>query len=241
VIQETYEIHAFWGSRPESAADCAARLRRLIDGLAPLDPVFVGWHCGDAAIDVNALEKLFDDSRSYYTYPPNKLMPKVGFLLTLWSYKWQVDQIGMHIHAGSYGNWSRHGNSIALDLTKNRALTGQPWKASELRPVLRAVLDAWDVDEASIYCNRYLKYFRYYPLPRGQSRLYSPREGWITYLPSAQAKMISAPEGVEVERLDNRGVLYTLCEEPFTIDNPRHMALAAAMQKALEPIQTRDA
>lgn len=236
MTQETYEIRAFWGSRPESAADCAARLRHLIDKLAPLDSVFVGWHRGATAIDVSALEELFADSRSYYNYPPDKAMPKVGFLLTLWGHS-QADPVGMHIHAGAYGDLNGHRNSIALDLTKNRALTSQPWKASELRPVLCAVIDAWDVGEASIDCNRYLKYLRSYLLPSGKSRLYSPREGWVTYLPSAQAKMISAPKEVEVERLDNGGVLYTLCEEPFTIDNPKHRALAAAMQKALAPIQ----
>jgi len=31
--------------------------------------------------------------------------------------------------------------------------------------------------------------------------------------------------------------ILTLCEEPFTIDNPRHMELAASLDAAIRPIQ----
>jgi hypothetical protein len=215
------------------------RLHFLIDKLSSLDPVFSDWHAGATPIDAGALTELFDGSRTYYDYPPDKVMSEVGFLLSIWSYKQELDHPILSIHAGSYGEWNRDGNSIEMHLTNRRALTGEPWKASELRPVLLAVVDAWGADEASIDCKSYSSFRRFLDLgPRHHPRLYSPWEGWITYLPPANARLVTAPDGVQVEQLNNGGALYTLCDEPFTTGNPRHMELAAAMQRALTPIQT---
>lgn len=238
--QESYELKAYWRSREENDASCAARLGQLIGKLSIYDPVFSDWRRGATPIDETALTELFDDGRSHGDFSPDKLLPGVGFLLTIWSDKGNGNCTGMHIHAGAFGSSNPHSNSLEIQLTNFRAKTGQPWRASELRPVLSAVIDAWNVDEASIDCKSYFKFKRFLDIAGDHSRpqIYIPWEGWITYLPADRTKLVTAPDGVKVDRLDNGGALYSLCEEPFTTGNPKHMELAAALQSALKPIQT---
>jgi hypothetical protein len=61
--------------------------------------------------------------------------------------------------------------------------------------------------------------------------------GWLTYVAFPYSLRLNPPRDVEVERLAGAGLLATLCEEPFDIDNPRHMALADEMQTAILPVK----
>ena len=49
---------------------------------------------------------------------------------------------------------------------------------------------------------------------------------------------VTIPDGLDVERLDDGSIIVSLREEPFTIDNPEHMARARALEAAIRPIQT---
>ena len=71
----------------------------------------------------------------------------------------------------------------------------------------------------------------------GRRRLL-PWVGWLTYLPADLAAKTTIPPEIAVERLDDGGIIAALCEEPFRVDNPEHLARARAMEAAIRPIQS---
>ncbi len=239
MAEESYALNCWWGSRREEAETCAIRLVRTLNGLAECDGAFRDWdHCHLPA-RLDEITALFDANRPFHSFPSTEPWPEFGFRFNIKNRLNDSDGALIDLHVGAFGNDNRHANGLAIVLSKRRSTTSRPWTASDLRGIVRLVIKEWRPEEASVDCFRYMKFRRRYLHSNGQQGLYKSWEGWITYVPGPQVSRIVPPDGVDVERLDDGGALYSLCEEPFTIDNPKHMALAAAMQKALAPIQTK--
>ncbi|HLH50136.1 MAG TPA: Imm52 family immunity protein [Roseiarcus sp.] len=235
--EETYALQCWWGSRQEDAESCAVRLMKTMGRLASIDGAFRNWDkCGLSA-DQKQLGRLFNVNRYFYDYPPDKVIMELGFRVRMTNQARRPDAALIDMQVGAFGSENPHRNHLVIVPSERRADTRQPWTASNLRLVMRVAIEEWNVQEASVDCFRYFDCKRSQIGPSGQKRLFSPWEGWITYLPPSQARLVTAPKGVGVEVLADGGTLYTLCEEPFTIENPKHMALAGAMQRALAPVQ----
>ena len=196
---------------------------------------------------------------------PRRVWPERGYRLSGWNAgppgtappdaPQNADFVGStRVRTGGYASQNPHHNSVEIVLSKKRLKTRQPWLASELRPLMKLVLSVWRPRELSVDCNRYFDFKpsvadpRYAPtkrvLPPGAvllttgDRLLLPWVGWLTYLPADLAAKVTLPSDIEVERLGDGGIIATLCEEPFTIDNPVHMARARAMEAAIRTVQT---
>ena len=100
--------------------------------------------------------------------------------------------------------------------------------------MLLAIAEAWDASFAVVRGGRYVKY-----IPRNENNkgYRWPWAGWLTYLSSPRSLLVTPPEDAKAERFADGGLLVTLCEEPFDVDNPQHMAVADEMQRALRPVQ----
>jgi hypothetical protein len=237
----TFESHAlriWWNSRQETASSCGGRLARTINRLAKIDDTFRSWDKYRTPVEEQALDRLFEENRSYYDFSPDKVFLEPGFRIQMKNQFKKPNSALIDMRVGAFGVNNPHWNSFSIALSNKRSLTASAWTASELRPVMQIAIEEWAPQEGSIDCFRYRDHLRSYQDARGKRRLFLPWDGWITYIPWPKAALVVAPDGVRVDRLDNGGCLYTLCEEAFTIDNSRHMALAAAMQRALEPIQS---
>jgi|GEM_PF-6611454 hypothetical protein len=239
MAEESYALHCWWGSRREEAAACAEHLVQTLNGLAEEDHTFHNWDCCDLPAGLEEITALFNANRPFHSPPSREPWPELGFGLKIKNRLNDSDGALISLRVGAFGDANPHANSLALVFSKRRSSTRRPWTASDLRKIMRLIIKEWRPEEASVDCFRYMKFLRHYLNSNGQEGLYLPWEGWITYIPGLQVSRIDPPHGVDVERLDDGSALYSLCEEPFTIDNPKHMALAASMQKALEPIQTR--
>jgi Immunity protein 52 len=68
--------------------------------------------------------------------------------------------------------------------------------------------------------------------------LLRPWGGWITYLGPHYSSRISPPVSVIAERAPGGGLLLLASEEPFTVQNPAHVAAADAIQRVLASVQT---
>ena len=159
-------------------------------------------------------------------------------------------------YIGSYGKSG--GNHIEMGLSDVRPSTGRPWRASELRPLMKFAREVWRPAEMCAMFSFYgldlpsipdlspngLKFaesLRLQPhiaAPREIRRILKPRIGWITYLPPNLAARAKYPADVEVEALDDGAALVTLCEEPFGKGDAAGLARLHALEAALRPIQT---
>jgi len=103
---------------------------------------------------------------------------------------------------------------------------------SVLKPVLLGLVAAWDPDRATLYSVPYM-----HRLHEAEEQVPLFRSGRMTYLSLRYALRITPPAAALVERTPGGGLLMLATEEPFTVKNPEHVAVADAIQACLAPLQ----
>lgn len=247
------ELNLWWEARePEQAGD-AEKLARFVSGLPSFDPIYRSWLRSPETM-AEVLPVPLDETRARQALLDNIGRFDVG---GVWP------EVGSHIRAGhagpspydfrssSYadttcdvGSFGRHAprapNHIFMRLSQLRPSTGRPWRASELRPLMRFAREIWSPSDMCALFPFYDLYLPEIPDPTWAAgkRTLKPWIGWITYLPPDLAARAKYPGDVEVESLPDGGALVTLCEEPFEETNVEGTARLQALQRALRPIQS---
>lgn len=257
------------GAARPAAADDASRLSRFVSGLPDFDPVYRSWVASPKTKEVTVpvplseaeAKRLLIENMMRYDLPPDP-WPEAG------SYVWgghagpppydfrKASVAVTRCYIGAYGKSG--GNHVEMGLSDVRPSTGRPWRASELRPLMKFAREVWRPAEMcamfSFYTLdlpsildlspnglRFAEYLRQHPHivePREARRILKPRIGWITYLPPHLAVRAKYPADVEVETFDDGAVLVTLCEEPFGKDDVEGLTRLHALEAALHPIQS---
>ena len=150
-------LNLWWEARDPEQADDARRLSRFVSGLPDFNSIYRSWLKSPKTKQVTVpvplgefeAKQLLVDNVYRYDRPPDP-WPELG------SYVWGG-------HAGpppydfrkpsyadtrcSIGAFGRHPrllpNDIAMRLSESRPSTGRPWRASELRPLMRFAREVW--------------------------------------------------------------------------------------------------
>jgi hypothetical protein len=248
-VEEGYAFDLRWSNRPEAVEQCADRLAQTIEGLRPIDPLFGQWkkqaytfeeaHVSFCTVpaDRQELIRIFESHKAFYDVPPDKPWPEMGYSVAAWNGMGEDFSLAFRVDCGAYDSHLMRPNSFTLDVSHCRMRTGAPWQGSELREILPLLIAAWEPDEAIVACNRNWRgrppeiTGKPIPLPP------LPSPGWLTYLSAQQLLKITPPTGVRVDRLSQGGAIFTVCEEPFMVGNPRHIELIEALDRAMRPVQ----
>ena len=246
-------LNLWWEPRdPQSAGD-AGRLVKFVNGLPEFDAIYRTWlHAPDpesrvlnVPIDEVEAKQLLIDRIGRYDVD-NRPWPELG------SYFRAVNAgpppcdcresrtAVTECSIGGFGERSaRNPNHAFMRLSRLRADTGRPWRASELRPLMKFARDVWRPAEMLAFF-----WFQIQEMPKIADpvradgvRTLKPWIGWITWLPADLAARAQYPGDVEVENLADGSALVTLCEEPFDKTDAEGMARLRALQTALRPIQ----
>ena len=244
------ELDLWWEPRDPPQADDARRLSRFVNGLPDFDSIYRSWlespetRQETAPVPLSEAEatRLLIENMMRYDLPPDP-WPQRG------SYVWgghagpppydfrEASYADTLCNIGAYGEPAR-GNSIQMRLSDVRPSTGRPWRASELRPLMKFAREVWRPAEMRAT----LTFFDPQKIPdsswAGGERTLEPRIGWITYLPPDLAAQAKYPADVEVEALSDGAALVTLCEEPFGKADAAGLARLHALEAALRPIQS---
>jgi hypothetical protein len=246
------ELNLWWEAREPAQADDARRLADFVTGLPDFDPIYQSWlnspTTKEETVPVPLSEaeakQLLVDNIAHYDFP-NRPWPEQG------SHIWgghagsppydfrESSYADTDCHVGAFGrSASIYSNYIFMRLSNLRPTTGRPWRASELRPLMKFAREIWNPAEMCAM-------FSFCDPPKipdptwaaGERRL-RPWIGWITYLPPNLAARAKYPADVEVEALEDGDALVTLCEEPFGKTDVEGLARLHALEAALRPIQT---
>ena len=243
-------LDLYWRSRHPSQADDARRLSRFVTGLPDFDSVYRSWldspetrqETAPVPLSEAVAKRLLIENITRYDLPPDP-WPEAGSCI--WGghagpppYDFrEASYADTLCSIGAYGERAG-GNSIQMRLSDVRPSTGQPWRASELRPLMKFAREIWRPTEMRAT----LAFFEPQKIPdptwASGERTLEPRIGWITYLPPNLAARAKYPADVEVETLADGAVLVTLCEEPFGKDDAMGLARLHALEAALRPIQS---
>ena len=245
------KLNLWWEPRDPSQADDARRLSNFVTGLPVFDPIYHSWLLSpkskEEAVSVplseaEAKQLLIDNVfRGDFSNDP---LPGLG------SHVWgghagappfdfrESSYADTDCHVGAFGERaSANPNDIFMRLSALRPSTGQPWRASEIRPLMKFARKIWSPAEMCTV-------FPFYEPPKipdptwaAGERTLKPWIGWITYLRPDLASRAKYPADIEVEALEDGAALVTLCEEPFEKTNAEGLARLHALEAALRPIQ----
>jgi hypothetical protein len=263
-----------WEGREPAQADDARRLSQFVSGLPSFDSIYASWlkapKTNSEVFPVPLSEneaKAFlreninrsDGDRSpmewmgsFFSATGHAGPPPYDFRNS--SYARTSCAVGVFDLPDSLAPKGGIRNSIHMELSRLRSSTGQPWRASELCPLMKFARDIWRVREMEAYFDYYAGDFPKIVIGTTRvkiggiiggtyrehelKRQLTPRIGWITYLPPDLAARAKYPADVEVETLDDGAALVTLCEEPFGKDDAQGLARLHALEAALRPLQS---
>lgn len=245
------KLNLWWEPRDPSQADDARRLSRFVNGLPHFDPIYQSWlespttkkETVPVPLSEGVAKQLLIANVGQHDAPPGP-WPELG------SYVWgghagpppydfrKTSTAGTRCNVGAFGPPLINRNYIFMQLSNLRPSTGRPWRASELRPLMKFARESWNPAEMCAM-------FSFYDPPKIPDRTWAAGErqlrpwvGWITYLPPNLAARAKYPADVEVEILEDGAALVTLCEEPFGKTDAQGLARLHALEAALRPIQT---
>ena len=152
------ELDLWWEPREPAQADDARRLSRFVNGLPDFDPVYRSWLASpktkkeSVPVPLNEAEakQLMIDNMMRYNSPL--------ILGRSWEATSGADTLGLRLMTFARRAWrsraaiSAHTQSMAAttsrwDCPTCAPSTGRPWRASELRPLMKFARDIWNPEE----------------------------------------------------------------------------------------------
>lgn len=220
-------------SRIETPQQVAARMFRMLTGLAAIDDCFAHWY--------KQGRSLKGAYRPAWQMPPDmddlaRALEKAivrdleARVLGIGLYAWNGRRDGLGLVFSFYQD-----TAASFRLVPNMCEftlpdigdDGRPMSLSMAKAVLRVMADAWHTDYGGI-CS-----FGYQPPAAGTE----PRPlfwcMWMTYLSAELAARFKPPAGALAETGPAGGLIIQLTEAPFDENDPHHVAMMNAMYRAL--------
>lgn len=242
MLSERYHLVVRWRARPESAASCAFRLCRTLDGLANAHRAFVRWNtkatsrtaasrpAWEMPPSPEELTQVFDDNKRCKD-ATREPWPEMGYAVTAWNGLDRPYAASLAAWTGVYGDWIALPNHVDLGLSPVAAENADLMSTAVLKQVFLSLATAWDPDCGNLVPQNYWKR----AFAEGPYPLF--RSGWMTYLAPQYASRVTPPSAAIVEPVAGGGMLLLATLERFSMDNAEHLAAADAIQAALAPIQ----
>jgi len=241
-----YAFLAAWGARAEDPQSCGARLAVMLRALARVHPAFARWNKkgpipGEGNRPFCQMPPQAEELALRFARHPQGRVANLerGYSVSAWN---GIEDLlygsSFHIMAGDGNYWSSNPfhNSVSMQLPKRSSENADLINAEAMRGLLLAVVAGWEPDNAEVMDWKQLS--RLVSRLAPGERLPHFRTGWMSYVGPRYAPHVTPPPQVISERVAGGGLLMLATREPFDISNSAHEALADAIQRALEPIQS---
>ncbi|RBP04581.1 immunity protein 52 of polymorphic toxin system [Roseiarcus fermentans] len=247
------ELNLWWGLREQSQSEDARSLARFVSELPAFDSIYESWLESPKTKKKVVPVPLMEDeakrllAKTLGRYDDGGPWPEIGSSIRgghAGPPPYDFRKSSYADTSCSIGHFGRSAsavpNHIFMRLSELRPSTGRPWRASELRPLMKFAREIWNPAEMCALLSFGSDYLPEIPDPNwaARKRTLNPWIGWITYLPPDLAARAMVPTDTHVETLDDGAALVTLCEEPFDKTDREGMARLHALEAALRPIQS---
>ena len=236
----TYHLNVRWDARDESLSTCAARLARMLEGLAAIHPNLMDWRRKAKTLalaykpfcvmppSLPELEAILSRGR-YFASASGVLIPELGYSVSAWNGLDEPQALSIRLHVGSYES-RLYPNEVEPEGLRRE--NTQLFCAATLKRALLTVAECWEADWGIV---RDWGHEGCTLDPEGRPLL--PYGGWLTYLSHELAQKVSPPHDVLVEPTPDGGLFMLVSEEAFDAADPMHVTRLDAIQKSRAPIQ----
>ncbi len=238
-----YRLFARWKNRRESPEACARRLAKMLKELSAAHVAFGPWFTkekkeGQAKLPGQPLPANIDDLAATFAGATGRkdtgaLWPELGYHVMMWSTLGSPLSVILTVWPGQYDDMRAMPNHVDLEFQPLESANEGLLTCRVLRSVLLSAVSAWEPDWGGVSNWEYwgVRFPPPQPLPNFLS-------GWMTYLSAPYARRIIPPPSAIAEPVAGGGILMIATNDPFTVDNPQHVAAADAIQACLEPLQS---
>jgi len=233
---DVLSVKVGWGLREEAAEACAARLSRMIEGLASVYPGFAGlqWRGTGQQVSTrvvlelgraNGLAPLLKRQRVYHS--GRKRIVVDGYRFEAGCHTEDERPIVLSVRAGSGADlpdraWLPNEISLSFVLSGGE---GDLAIFRALKLILLTLVKAWEPDWGGLYSAVYGA--------RSKDPMRSRFSGaWMVYLTEPLAKGFAAPASAVVEPYSEGALLVSATSGPFNIENAEQLSIADAIHVA---------
>ena len=230
---EWYYVGAYWGSRKETARECAQRAELFFQLLMRYDPAFIQWYRGGRGapralpghpvrMDVSEWEQLFLRGRARGDVG-REVIEEFGFSEHVWTTK-TVEQMRVEMSCGAYSPGAV--NVCLFYPPQEGPMRERILNSPLMADVLTSMATAWDPDFAVVTSSQMLRLVQ---KNKGEVRV-----GWLTYLSRRLGTVPPLPAPVRIEPVGTLGWLLVLSPERMTVNNPEHVAFTMRVRDWLD-------
>jgi len=225
-MRETYYAGSYWLARPESAEVCARRAAHFFHLLGRCDPAWNRWYeTADSFEEARERQFTTDVANFQMRFSARVKQNEDDFPFWLWTGDNLEETSGVNGLCGSSSPWLP--SSCVLEPYAQGSHAERVLTASVMTEVLRAMALAWDPEWGVATSDAHRDSVTEKAKP-------GTFVGWVMYFSRLRGAVPALPAPVQVEPVEDKGVLVILTPERFTVSNPEHVTLAARVHEVLD-------
>ncbi|WP_244238286.1 immunity 52 family protein [Corallococcus terminator] len=229
-MDETYYAGAYWGPRKESPEECALRMASFLAALPGVDPSFACWfRPGRSRKEAlkRPIEPSLTELEKLVVRGKDRVFEDLGFRVSGWNgVADDHDATGFDIQCGSHTDVVS--NTCVFTLPGRGPNAERILSASVLARLMRETAIAWEPDWGVAMSHAHRDLVEPHRVQR------APYIGWVTYLSRHRGAVPPLPAPIRIEPVQDKGSLIILTPEPFTANNPDHVALAERARERMQ-------
>ena len=231
----TFSICGYWGSRKETAAQCAARALPFLRALRDVDPGFGEWFELLAPRRPKTMIALtMDDLDDAFARGVNRrdtdrtVIREIGFRVSFWNGNEDQEDVAISISCGGYSDQLPFPNTCIIPAfgEAGAALIGRIQNVNKITHILTLMAQHLDIDWGLA---------SWYELREALNQpLTSPEVGWVTYFSSRFRPMPPLPPPTRLVPVEGHGTIIVLTDERFSVERPDRIELARDVVQRLK-------
>lgn len=228
-MKDKYTIYLSWKPRLEDAEAIHQRMKSSISVLSRINPEYASWTIRDIGVET---ERRFGRRRrGGKATPANPLAEPAtpaGFMMRAGKGVESLFDNSLLAIGGGRRTFPGHaGTILGIDTTElsDRSLISY----AAFKSTMMALVPVWDAAYAHAYTTTLQS------LMEPEQQFFPPT--WMTFLSPEFAKRVTVPPEITAEDFADGGVLFSAVAGDFDSENPKHLAAAQKLGRALAPLE----
>jgi hypothetical protein len=231
---EAYFLSAYWGARKESVERCADHVVQCLSSLRGCDVAFHRWSQPgrsrkqaqeyEIPVSIGAIKERLLHGQNRRD-AGGGVIEELGYSFRLWNGGKDCEDVSFSVQCGAYSENPSLWNSCVLNLPSEGPPSERLLRVEALLCLMRAVVDGFDPDWATVMPDSLLQQIRLVPN--------RPTPGWLFYVSNRLSPGVHFPNTVRAVTVANKGQIAIISEDRFASQNREHLRARDAVESTM--------